>query len=79
LLKVEQNYKAYRLGESNYYDLRRRLLDRPQAFGGNEAEQLDRYLQEVERIRQETRLAEVDNFPASELPKMASPSGGQKS
>ena len=68
-LKVEQNFKAFRQGESNYYDLRRRLLDRPMSFGNNETEQLASYFAEVERIRRNTRDAETDNFPSSELPK----------
>ena len=33
VLKVEENYKAFRHGESEYYDLYRRLLDRPNSFG----------------------------------------------
>lgn len=74
-LKVEQNYKAFRLGESNYYDLRRRLLDRPRTFGVSESEQLDLYLQEVEKIRKVTRDAEINNFPGAELSKPSFPKG----
>ncbi len=39
-LKVENNYKAFRHGESEFYDLYRRLLDRPKSFGENEEEQI---------------------------------------
>jgi hypothetical protein len=69
-LKVEQNYKAFRQGESTYYDLRRRLLDRPMAFGQTEEAQLDAYFAKVEEIREKVRDAEIDNFPGSELPKV---------
>lgn len=68
-LKVEQNYKAFRQGESNYYDLQRRLLDRPKSFGEFEELQLNQYFHEVEIIRQRVRDAEIDNFPGSEIPK----------
>lgn len=76
-LKVEQNYKAFRQGESAYYDLRRRMLDRPRSFGENEIEQLDGYFTAVEAIREKVRDAEIDNFPGSEIPKVKPPSGLQ--
>ncbi len=31
--KVEKNYQAFRLAESDFYDLRRVLLDMPETFG----------------------------------------------
>ena len=49
--KVEQNYKKYRLGESEYYDIRRRLLDQPHRFGETEQEQIDNYFTLVESMR----------------------------
>jgi hypothetical protein len=76
-LKVEQNFKAFRQGESTYYDLRRRLLDRPTAFGQTEEVQLDTYFAKVEEIREKVRDAEIDNFPGSELPKVKAPGNTQ--
>jgi hypothetical protein len=61
-LKVEDNLKAYRHGESEFYDLYRRLLDRPDTFGTVEVEQLATYFDEVERARRFVRNAETDNL-----------------
>ena len=61
-LKVEDNLKAYRHGESEFYDLVRRLLDQPLTLGGNQAEQIDVYFDEVARIRRFVRNAETDNL-----------------
>ena len=61
-LKVEDNLKAYRHGESEFYDLMRRLLDRPDSLGKNQEEQINSYFQEVERIRRFVRNAETDNL-----------------
>ena len=60
--KVEQNFKNFRLGESEYYDIRRRLLDQPQRFGKSEKEQLDSYFSLVESVRHEMRIREVDGI-----------------
>ena len=60
--KVEQNYKNYRLGESEYYDIRRRLLDQPHRFGEAEPEQIDRYFTLVESMRHNMRTREVDGI-----------------
>jgi len=62
-LKVENNYKAFRHGESEFYDLYRRLLDRPNSFGATEEEQIEFYFIEVEKIRRTVRLSETDNLP----------------
>ena len=64
--KVENNIKSFRHGESEFYDLYRRLLDRPITFGNTEEEQLDRYFSEVQIIRKYVRNAETDNFPSLE-------------
>lgn len=72
-LKTEQNYKAFRLAESTYYDMRRRLLDRPTSYGKSEDKQLDTYFAGVEAVRQRARDAEIDNFPGSELPTTREP------
>lgn len=65
-LKVENNFKAFRNGESEFYDLYRRLLDRPKSFGNTEEEQIENYFIEVERIRKIVRISETDNFPMIE-------------
>jgi len=62
-LKVENNYKAFRHGESEFYDLYRRLLDRPKSFGKIEEEQIEAYFIEVEKIRRSVRILETDNLP----------------
>ena len=64
--KVEDNFKAFRLGESEFYDTYRRLLDRPSAFGGTHEEQIQNYFKQVEEIRKYVRNAETDNFPTVE-------------
>lgn len=61
-LKVEDNLKAYRHGESEFYDLVRRLLDRPHSFGDEKSEQINAYFEEVARIRRFVRNAETDNL-----------------
>ncbi len=61
-LKVEDNYKSYRHGESEFFDTYRRLLDRPNAFGKTPSEQLATYFVEVESIRRYVRNAETDNL-----------------
>jgi len=61
-LKVEDNLKAYRHGESEFYDLVRRLLDRPHSLGKDQMEQIEVYFDEVSRIRRFVRNAETDNL-----------------
>lgn len=65
-LKIENNFKAFRHGESEFYDLYRRLLDRPKSFGETEEIQIETYFKEVESIRKIVRMAETDNFPMIE-------------
>lgn len=62
-LKVENNFKAFRHGESEFYDLYRQLLDRPKSFGDTEEIQLQTYFIEVEKIRRTVRILETDNLP----------------
>lgn len=64
--RVEAHYKAFRNGESEFYDLYRRMLDRPSVFGGSERERIDRYFEQVETVRKIVRAAETDNFPSME-------------
>ena|SRR5215831_13561125 len=67
-LKVPEQLRAFRLGESEFYDVQRRLLDRPQTFGKTEDEQLDAYFAMVEDIRKRVRAAEADSMPNIEQP-----------
>ncbi|MFJ4370591.1 hypothetical protein ACIP4S_41570 [Streptomyces chartreusis] len=64
--RVEAHYKAFRSGESEFYDLYRRMLDRPRVFGPDQREQIDRYFENVETVRRVVRSAETDNFPSVE-------------
>lgn len=62
-LRVPDLLRAFRLGESQFYDLHRRLLDRPLTFGKTETEQLDAYFAAVEDVRKFVRSAEADSMP----------------
>ncbi|WP_027156665.1 DUF4231 domain-containing protein [Methylobacter luteus] len=80
-LKVEDNLKAFRHGESEFYDLMRRLLDRPNSLGKTQSEQIDAYFEEVARIRRFVRNAETDNLGTlddarTELEKRRAEGGG---
>lgn len=68
-LRVEENFRAFRQGESEFYDLYRRLLDRPSSFGSTQEEQLNNYFDAAENIRKYVRNAEIDNFPTIEQAK----------
>ena len=61
-LKIEENYRAFRHGESEFYDLFRRMLDRPDALGRDPQSQLDAYIAETETIRRFVRNAETNNM-----------------
>jgi hypothetical protein len=65
-LRVPDMLRAFCLGESNFCDLHRRLLDRPLKFGETEAEQLDAYFAAVEDVRKFVRSAEADSMPTIE-------------
>lgn len=65
-LKVAEHFKAFRHGESEFYDTYRRLLDSPETFGTDEASQLNKYFEEVELIRRFVRNAETDSLPMVE-------------
>jgi hypothetical protein len=58
--------KSFRLGESEFYDLYRRLLDQPKLFGENEDQQIERYFTEVEQVRRLVRSSETDSLPIIE-------------
>jgi len=63
-MKVEENYKGYRIGESEFYDNYRRLLDRPESFGATRKEQIDGYFIAVEKLRRFARNTETNNIPS---------------
>lgn len=65
-LKVENHFKSFRNGESEFYDLYRRFLDNPDYFGLSKEDQLQAYFRQVEQIRRYVRSAETDNFPSLE-------------
>ncbi len=63
-LKVADGMKAFRHGESEFYDLYRRLLDRPLTLGPDEKTQIDNYFAEVEKIRRLVRNSETESLPS---------------
>lgn len=65
--KAEELFRKFRQSESEFYDIRRRLLDRPETFGGSEEERLSRYFEATEKIRIAGRDAETSNFPTTNL------------
>ena len=65
-LQVADRFKAFRHGESEFYDTYRRLLDRPDTFGADETAQIKEYFEQVELIRRYVRNAETDSLPTLE-------------
>ena len=59
--KVDQYYQAFRTAESEFFDLRRELLDNPSKFGATPNEQIDEFFLQVSRFRRMARQAEIDN------------------
>ena len=59
-LKVEENFKAFRHGESEFYDMYRRLLDRPSSFGDRFEKQFAKYAADTETLRRNVRNAETN-------------------
>lgn len=74
-LRIESNYRAFRNGESDFYDLYRRMLDEPKSFGDTEDKQIDEYIKEVAIVRRLVRKAETNNFPTLEDVKSNNSSG----
>jgi hypothetical protein len=64
--KVEVNFKAFRQGESEFYDIWRRMLDDPRSFGNTVEEQLAQYFKEVSLVRKQVRNAETDTYAGLE-------------
>ncbi|HTE29273.1 MAG TPA: hypothetical protein VK666_02790 [Chryseolinea sp.] len=65
-LRIEGNYKAFRNGESDFYDVYRQMLDEPKSFGETEDKQIDNYIKEAAIVRKLVRNAEINNFPTLE-------------
>ena len=74
-LKIADGMKSFRHGESEFYDLFRRLLDRPKTLGKNEESQINAYFTEVERIRRLVRNAETESLPTVEDVKQSESNG----
>ena len=62
-MRVSDSMKSFRHGESEFYDLYRRILDQPDSFGSTEKVQLKSYFSAVERLRKSVRNAETENIP----------------
>lgn len=60
VLKVEEKFRAFRKGESGFYDAYRRILDRPKAYGDTPEKQIEGYFLTVEALRQTCREFETD-------------------
>lgn len=65
-LKVPERYQAFRHGESEFYDLYRRLLDQPETFGPETEERIRKYFNEAAIVRRFVRKAETDSIPSLE-------------
>jgi len=76
-LKVAENFKAFRHGESDFYDAYRRLLDRPETFGQDENSQIMKYFEETEKIRRFVRAAETGSIPMVEDIRDKTPKTGE--
>jgi len=64
-LKVEKNYQSFRLAESEFYDLRRELLDTPLKLATS-GEQISNFFEKVGTLRKNARKSEIDNTPTIE-------------
>jgi hypothetical protein len=47
-----EHFKTFRHGESEFYDTYRRLLDSAESIESDEDQQLQKYFEEVETIRE---------------------------
>lgn len=65
-LRIEGNYKAFRNGESDFYDVYRQMLDEPKSFGETEDQQIENYVKQAAIVRKLVRNAEINNFPTLE-------------
>ncbi len=65
--KAEELFRGFRKCESDFYDVRRQLMDRPKTFGDDEEKQLESYFEFVGRIRKAGRDLETNNPPSASL------------
>ncbi|EJS74568.1 hypothetical protein [Bacillus cereus] len=63
--KIQDNYKKYRLFESQVYDLVRRMKADPASFGDTDSQRRIGFFEAIQRVRDEGRNAEIDNIPNS--------------
>ena len=61
---MPERYQAFRHGESEYYDLYRRLLDQPELFDKEPDKAITKYFEEVAIVRRFVRKAETDSTPS---------------
>lgn len=68
-LNVTENMQVFRHGESEFYDLNRRLLDTPDEFGNSQEEQLEFYFKSVADLRRFVRRQETESAPVVDYKK----------
>ena len=66
-LKVSENLNAFRVGESDFHDLNRRLEHQPTTLGNHEEEQLKAYIEAAEDIRKNVRASATKGLANIEL------------
>ena len=69
VFKVERNYQSFRTAESEYYDLRRSFLDNALKNQSNMDEAIDKFFDEVGKLRIMARKEEIDNSPSLKVDK----------
>jgi len=68
-LNVMENMQVFRHGESEFYDINRRLLDTPREFGNTPEEQLESYFKNVADLRRFVRRQETESAPVVDYKK----------
>lgn len=69
VFKVERNYQSFRTAESEFYDLRRSFLDNALKNQSNMDEAIDKFFDEVGKLRIMARKEEIDNSPSLKVDK----------
>lgn len=69
VFKVERNYQSFRTAESEFYDLRRSFLDNALKNKSNMDEAIDKFFDEVGKLRIMARKEEIDNSPSLKVDK----------
>lgn len=69
VFKVERNYQSFRTAESEFYDLRRDLLDNASKNQANMDEAIDDFFEAVSNLRILARKEEIDNTPSLKVEK----------